>query len=332
MEPLMLEEVQRLVDVLDVSAKTGEPIEINGYVKRTTLNIILTILFGIHYPQSVNDKESLEILACIHKNVVNATKPLLSDYIPFLRPLLEGKPKYYFDDWSKLLTWVESIVNKRIETFDINEEPKDILDDMLIHHHHGRISLPAIASACLDMILAGSDTSANTILYLITAMVNNPKIQHLLGEELDTTFKGTAISTKDKSSTSYTNAIIKETLRRYPVAPLGVPHQVNEDVMFSGYLIKKGTQVIQNLYASCLSPKIWEDPLTFNPSRFIGEDNPNANKYKMVFGTGVRNCIGTALAESNSNGGPLSEEGVFGLTLSPHPFKVNVKHVHTLSK
>eukprot|EP01133_Synstelium_polycarpum_P003802 gene3802-4383_t len=327
MEPVILEEVQRLVDVLDNSVKTGEPLEINGFVKRTTLNIILTILFGIHYPQSVNDKESLDILEMIHKNFLNHTIAFMHDYIPFLRPLLKGRPKYFYKDWSNLKTWVESIVNKRIETFDINAEPKDILDDMLIHHHNGDITIPAIASSCLDMVFGGSDTS--------------------LIEELRSVYQGNTVSAKDRSLTPFANATIKESLRRHPVVPLGVPHQVNEDVMFSGYLIKKGSQIIQNIYASCLSPKIWEDPLTFNPARFLGENNPNTNKYRMVFGSGPRNCIAMSLAENelylvictlfsrftftSGTGGLLCEEDVFGLTLSPHPFKVKVSYNNNLN-
>eukprot|EP01133_Synstelium_polycarpum_P003803 gene3803-4384_t len=233
MESVILEEVQRLVDVLDDSAKTGEPLEINRYVKRCGLNLILTILFGIHFSHVGDNQESIDLLEMIHKNLINAPKLVLSDYIPFLRPLLEGKPKYYFDDWRNIRNWIESIVNKRSETFDIDQEPKDILDDLLIHHHNGKITLPAIAGACLDMIFAGSETSANTVLYLITAMVNNPRLQSQLHEELDRVFKGNTVSAKEKSSTPYTNATIKECLRRYPAAPLGVPHQVKEDVMFS---------------------------------------------------------------------------------------------------
>eukprot|EP01133_Synstelium_polycarpum_P003800 gene3800-4381_t len=338
MEPFIKEEIQRLVDVFNVYAKTGEPVDPNELVKRTTLNVILTILFSQHFPHS--DPESGEILETICLTMKLSPLLMPSDFIPFLRPYLEGRPKIFYETYQKLYRWTEAIVIKRIETFDVTTEPVDILENMLIQHQKGEISIKGIVTTCIDMIIAGADTSANTIIYLIIAMANYPKYQSQLREEINIKFNNGNISAHDRSSTPFTNAIIKETFRRYPVTPLGMPHQVEEDVVLAGYHIKKGSQIIQNIYASFLSPKVWEDPLAFNPARFLGENNPNANKYKLSFGTGPRNCIGMSLAETEmylvvctlfskftftrTTDELLNEEGDYGLALTPKPFQVKV--------
>ena len=46
------------------------------------------------------------------------------------------------------------------------------------------------------------------------------------------------------SDLPYTKAVIQETFRISPVAPLGLPHYTTEDVSFMGYRVPKDTQVM----------------------------------------------------------------------------------------
>lgn len=98
----------------------------------------------------------------------------------------------------------------------------------------------------------------------------------------------------------YTEAVINEVLRLSSVAPL-VFHWTTGSTRLNGYDIAKNTTVISNLYSIHHNPKIWGDPETFRPERFLSEDGKSGLKseHLIPFGIGRRQCIGETLARSN---------------------------------
>lgn len=64
----------------------------------------------------------------------------------------------------------------------------------------------------------------------------------------------------------------------------------------SGKIIPKGASVAIYLYAMGHNPKTFEDPMVFNPDRFLPENREYKNPYEFIpFCAGQRNCIGTSL-------------------------------------
>lgn len=91
-----------------------------------------------------------------------------------------------------------------------------------------------------------------------------------------------------------TKAIIWECLRMHTVS-LGVVRQTGEPIEMQGKTIPTGTEVIVLLHALHHHPKFWNDPLTFNPSRFL-EGKPAPYTF-IPFLDGARMCAGKQLAE-----------------------------------
>ena len=78
---------------------------------------------------------------------------------------------------------------------------------------------------------------------------------------------------EDKAKLAYVEAFIMEVQRCANIAPLAVPHAVTSDnVIFHGYNIPKDIPVLFNLDSVLKDPDIFENPLLFNPERFIDAD------------------------------------------------------------
>ena len=98
----------------------------------------------------------------------------------------------------------------------------------------------------------------------------------------------------------YLHAIIKETMRLYPPAPLSAPHQSREDCVVAGYNVPKGTRLFVNLWRIHRDPNVWSDPNEFQPERFLTSQKHvdiKGNHFELLpFGSGRRMCPGVSFA------------------------------------
>ncbi|XP_028777206.1 cytochrome P450 81E8-like isoform X3 [Neltuma alba] len=152
-----------------------------------------------------------------------------------------------------------------------------------------------IKGLALVMLLAGTDTSATTLEWAMTCLLNNPHVLEKAKKEIDTQIGNERlIDEPDMSKLPYLQNIISETLRLHPAAPLLVPHEASNDCTIAGYNVPRGTMVLINAWAIHRDPQLWSDPTGFMPERF--EKEGEANKL-IPFGLGRRACPGSGLAQ-----------------------------------
>lgn len=156
------------------------------------------------------------------------------------------------------------------------------------------LSDPEIAQEASNLIVAGSDTTANTITYLIWAVLKTPRVHQRILEELSS-LPGTYTS-QELAGLTYFNATIQESLRLYGAAPGGLPRIVPKGGReLGGYFIPEGLTVTTQAYTTHRDPSIFEDPLNFKPERWLNP-SPVMEAAFMPFGGGSRICIGLHLA------------------------------------
>jgi len=127
-----------------------------------------------------------------------------------------------------------------------------------------------------------------------------PEVQRKAQEEIDRVVgQGRLPSFEDRENLPYIDAVVKEALRWHPVAPLGLPHVSTEDDIYKGYLIPKGAMLIAGIWGFLHDPKVFHDPMSFKPERFLGE-NPEPDPHTMSFGFGRRICPGRVLADTST--------------------------------
>ena len=109
------------------------------------------------------------------------------------------------------------------------------------------------------LIVAGSDTTAITLAYLVWAVLCHPHVQRQLQAEV-ASLPSNFIE-DDLEQLPYLNAVIEETLRLYGAAPGSLPRVVPQGgATLGGYLIPEDTIVSTQAYTTHRIPEIFPDP------------------------------------------------------------------------
>lgn len=155
-----------------------------------------------------------------------------------------------------------------------------------------------------DLFLAGTDTSAITTEWALAELINQPNILRKAAQEIDSVVgKTRLLEESDIPQLPYLQAVVKETLRLHPAGPL-IPRKSSRDCVIAGYHIPAKTHLFVNVWAIHRDPNYWENPLEFNPERFLtgngdGQLDVRGQHYHFLpFGSGRRSCPGTTLGMS----------------------------------
>jgi cytochrome P450 len=154
-----------------------------------------------------------------------------------------------------------------------------------------------ITDEAFVMVVAGGETTARALTNAVYHLLANPSWLRKIQRELDEVMFDPAklASYAELEACPTLAAAIKETLR--VSAPVTNRVQVldpEHQLVFDKWAIPIGTPVSMSVPAIHLDPKLYPEPHTFNPGRFIGdtEEVQRANQYYMPFHRGTRNCVG----------------------------------------
>ncbi|KAI8932429.1 hypothetical protein NX059_010615 [Plenodomus lindquistii] len=163
-----------------------------------------------------------------------------------------------------------------------------------------------IASECADHLLAGIDTTSDTLMFLIwcLSLPQNSAIQQRLIEECralpDTVFKNGVINLETADQLPYLDAVLKETLRLLAPLPASEPRSSHVDTVIDGYRIPAGTVCSMAPYSLHRNAEIFSSPLNWDPHRWLKDPTDpvlvEMKKWWWPFSSGARMCIGLHLA------------------------------------
>ncbi len=156
-----------------------------------------------------------------------------------------------------------------------------------------------IKQSAAALYAGGADSTAGGLSFFYLAMVAFPKVQVKAREEIDRVVgAGRLPGFQDRDSLPFVEAVVKETLRWQPLAPLGPPHMSDEEDEYRGYRIPKGAMLMPSIKWFSMDPEVYPDPELFRPERFLGPDEA-PSPYAYIFGFGRRICPGRLLADSS---------------------------------
>ncbi|KAH8200403.1 hypothetical protein TruAng_005432 [Truncatella angustata] len=146
-----------------------------------------------------------------------------------------------------------------------------------------------------NLIVAGSDTTAVTLTYLLWVVLKRPDLQCRLEEELDALQP--SFQDEELEQLPLLNAVIEETLRLYGAAPGTLPRVVPEGgATLGGFFIPAQTEVCTQAFTLHRDENIFPDPLKFDETRFMHSQTAPQKLAFHPFGAGSRVCLGIHLA------------------------------------
>ncbi|TXG52482.1 hypothetical protein EZV62_021651 [Acer yangbiense] len=308
------DEVRLLLKNLHQSSSQSSftKVEMKSKLSELSFNVIMRMVAGKRYfGVDEADSDEAKLFRDIIKEIFEisgASDP--ADFIPALRWLnyhsFEKRMKIVH---KKADSFMQSLIDEnRIRTRKIGpgddqeEKTRTMIDSMLSlqESEPNYYTDEIIKGMILTLLSAGTDTSAATIEWAMSLLLNNPAVLKKARAEVDN-YVGhdRLVDEPDLAKLPYIQSIVNETQRLYPVAPLLAPHESSDDTTIGGYHVSRQTMLIVNAWAIHRDPKVWDDPTSFKPERFEGlmEGGHEAYNYKFVpFGLGRRACPGAGLA------------------------------------
>lgn len=148
----------------------------------------------------------------------------------------------------------------------------------------------------IGFFIAGHETTALTLtwaLYLLGR--HRPTLERVRAEVLNVC-GGETLTYEKLDDLVLTRAVIDETMRLYPPAPL-LNREPQVDVEVLGRTLKPGDAILLNNYVMHRTERLWDNPLLFDPDRFLRDPSLRAKGAPyMPFGAGPRICVGAAFA------------------------------------
>ncbi|GKT81516.1 O-methylsterigmatocystin oxidoreductase [Colletotrichum tofieldiae] len=232
------------------------------------------------------------------------------DIIPILQYLPENIPGVSFKKTAR--RWRKSIqasayipyefVQRQMATFTNRPSYVSKLVQQLGEGDDGKLSdedEEAIIWTAASLYGAAADTSVITLTTFTLAMLKFPNVQSKAQEEIDRVIGYGHLPTfEDRERLPYINALVKEALRWWPIAPMNFPHTTTEAFEYDGYDIPKGSFILPSVWWFLHDPEVYTDPESFDPDRFLSPRN-EPDPTTEAFGYGRRICPGRLFADSS---------------------------------
>ncbi len=260
----------------------GEKLELAPRMQRITLDVIMAGVFGIEgRPQRGTPEHSLR--RAIRQVLDMSTQPgaKLSELVNLSSDEPVGVIK-------ALLHYVDRRVYAVIDARRAQgggEGRTDILSLLLsAETEEGeRLTDQELRDELLTLVLAGHETTANSLAWTFERLLRTPSAYDRLRE----------VSRSGEDPDGYLEATIHEGMRSRPVIPM-IGRRVTVPWQLGEYRVPAGSSVLMSILLVHHREDVYPDPFAFRPERFVGR-KPGTYTW-IPFGGGIRRCLGAALA------------------------------------
>ncbi|MHC3437645.1 cytochrome P450 [Natrialbaceae archaeon A-gly3] len=193
---------------------------------------------------------------------------------------------------------IDAVVYELVERRRREPTERDVISELLeVTDDHGRgLSTAEIRDEVVTLLLAGHETTALSLTFTAYLLARHPEVETKLVDELEDVLDGETPTLEDLDELTYTERVIKESMRLYPPVP-GIVHEPVKPDIIGGYEIQPGATIRMHQWVVHRDPRWYDDPLAFRPERWTDEMERELPKLAYFpFAAGPRRCIGDRFA------------------------------------
>ncbi|CAN1283070.1 Cytochrome P450 93B2 [Linum perenne] len=308
--PTRTEELHGLLGLLRQKSQDRGIVNVSQELLRFANNVICQMMMGIRASGTEGEAEVARGLARDVSRIFGEFN--VSDFVWFMRKWdIQGFKRRSEDIRRRFDNLLEGIMTEREKVRDEERrrngggKPRvavdfldlmlDVIEDEAAEFKLTRDHFKALA---LDFFTAGTDSTATSLEWALSELINNPKVLQKAREEIDRVVGPTRlVEESDSPNLVYINAVIKEAFRLHPTSPM-ITRKCVQESEIGGYRIPLNSTLFVNMWSIGRNPKYWDDPLEFRPERFMDNHvDIKGQHYELLpFGSGRRLCPGMALA------------------------------------
>jgi len=285
-------------------AREGTEFDLQADLMRFTVDVVAGLAFGV----DINTTESHEETIQTHLNQIfpMLTRRLMAPF-PYWRWLrlpadrkLDGHLAIVRRSVADL---IEAARRRLAARPELRTAPENLLEAMLVAGESGAgLSDLDITSNVVTMLLAGEDTTANSLAWLIYLVHQHAPVAHRLAREASDVLgaRPYADRLESTSALNYTAACIHETMRIKPVAPILILQAIGA-TKIGDVRVPAETTIAALMRRASLDERHFARATQFEPERWLdsplgGAVSMRRGRVSMPFGAGPRICPGRNLA------------------------------------
>ena len=275
----------------------GQTLVARSPMQALTLGVILQAVFGLREGERLTELQRL-----MSRMLDTFAYPLSSSFLFF--PVLQK-------DWGAWSPWgrfvrqrerVRQLIYAEISDRraylaqpDVNPHAKTDILTLLLQardEDSNGMSDAELHDELVTLLLAGHETTASAMVWLLYWIHHLPEVEQTLRAELASL--GDDADPMAIAQLPYLTAVCQETLRIYPITPTTFVRVLKQPMTLAGHDFVAGTALMPATYILHQRPDLYPEPQQFRPERFW--ERPYAPHEYLPFGGGNRRCIGSALA------------------------------------
>ncbi|CAD5224523.1 unnamed protein product [Bursaphelenchus xylophilus] len=310
MEERIQAEVQNLIEKVNGQLDSDE-IDFFKYTDIAVGSIINAIVAGYRFTEGREEEFYLlkDLSTAFMRAFGTARASLVLNNPKLMQvPILNSKAKETVRILLELFAFLDRQIEEHLADNDYTQdlEPNSFIDAYLLERQRhiqknsseGYYNFPELRNICMDLWMAGQETTSSTLTWVIAYLIRYPEIQEKVQKELDAVVgSNRMVGNADRPDLPYTNAVIMESQRCCNLVAQNITRCLPRDVEIDGRHFKKGTIFTPQISVVMRDPKVFPEPERFNPDRFIDENGKLRQVDELIpFSIGKRICLGEGLA------------------------------------
>ena len=278
-----------LVGTWALRAARGEMVNLRRDLVFATLRMTLRNLFHVEPDTSALVPAVIELTEQVHAG---------SAFVPIRLPSWVSKPsrRRFARAIGIVDEFVFDVIARHKTMRDRGTDLLTLLMDARDEDTGERMSERQLRDELVTMVIAGHDTVTDAVVWTLVLLAERPELVARLRAEIQREGGAAALTVGSIKGLDLLGRVVHESMRLYPPAWVFARSALADDEI-GGYRIPAGSVVVISPYVMHRSRRYWDDPLRFDPDRFLPERSAGRPRFAYFpFGGGQRQCIGQGMA------------------------------------